>query len=398
MAIAGRPLLLFLTNNYLTQQSAESLAIIFLASALGLASIAADPHRRFYPRYFTEKKRFNGLPFLLYVSSLGILLGLGCTLVFAMCRGLTGSALIAGAGVLYFVSEKLADEVLRFRLFEENFEAWGWATMGRVVLQLVGLAFLVLVMRHNPPVWMQAVTLALGNLIIFVPHVPRLLWRFLNPGKLTSVIWLIKRAFRIVVSDRILWVLALLSGGLGYLDRCIAVFVDRKMFPIFMLAAMCLSVVQLMVDFFYVSRNRRAFLEQRISARSLIGSYEFLGILTSGLIAGLAACFVMLHFTRNGEIFPLRYVLVIAILQISLALISVVREIPYWLGYLRLMVGIDISFYIMFAFVVFVSWSLQLSVGWFFAMAIACVLVRLLTYIACSLQFQQKAVQVVETA
>src|SRR4051794_31917435 len=73
IAVGSRPLLLFLTNNYLGQHAAEGLGIVFLANALGLAAIAADPHRRFYALYFGQRDRASTRASVIYLSSVGAL-------------------------------------------------------------------------------------------------------------------------------------------------------------------------------------------------------------------------------------------------------------------------------------------------------------------------------------
>lgn len=383
-AVLSRPFALFLTNNYLSKEAADGLAVIFLASTLGLAAIAADPHRRFYPRAFGSIGPVNGLPLFLYVGTLTVTMGLGGGLVLAMGLGLATPLLVACSGSLYFLSEKCADEVLRFRLFEGRLGAWGQAMGRRAVFQLAGVGGLVLWRGDALPAWMLVMAFTTGNLMVFLPEVPHAIWRLLRPTRILTLIWLIKRGWRWLAGNWTLWVLALMTSGIAYLDRCIAVFVDRDLFPLFMLVAMCLSVVPMMVGAYFLNRNRRAFLERRFTGAGVLTSRQFLGLLGAGLLGGGMASATALVFSRNGDQFPISYVLVIAVLQVLVAVIAVLREIPYWAGSITLMLRVEGGFYLLTACALLIGWWAHLTAVWVFAAVIGCVMVRLIAYLAIS--------------
>lgn len=381
-AIASRPLVLFLANNYLSKNAADGLAVVFLASTLGLAAIAADPHQRFYPRYFGTMGPVNGLPLFLYLGTLVLTVGVGFGLVLAIGIGLATPLLVALSGGVYFLSEKLADEVLRFRLFEDRLGAWGWSTLWRAALQLAGVVCLVLLLAEATPAWLLVMAFAVGNLIVFLPQIPQGVRRLFAPSRIFALLWLVKRGWRWLSGNWTLWVLALLTSGVAYLDRCVAVFVDRAMFPLFTLVAMCLSLVPTMVGAYYLNRNRRALLERRLTATGVLASRQFLGLLASGLLLGGIASVAVLTFSRDGERFPVIYVLVIAVMQVLVSTIAVLREIPYWQGAIVPMIRVEGLFYLLVAFSLSMGWWARLSAVWIFTVVVGCVMVRLAMYLA----------------
>jgi hypothetical protein len=124
-AVITRPFCLYLVNNYLSQKTSEGLAEIFLISALVIGWISADPHRRFYQIYFSPDSNDKKSAFYTYLSSLILLVTVGCTLILIMTVNGSESLLFTISCIVYFVSEKLADEILRFNLFNEDLNKWG---------------------------------------------------------------------------------------------------------------------------------------------------------------------------------------------------------------------------------------------------------------------------------
>jgi len=383
-AVACRPVALFLANNYLSTEAADGLAVVFLASTLGLAAIAADPHQRFYPRYFGTVGPVNGLPLFLYIGTLVLTMGSGLGFVLAMELGLATPLLVALTGCVYFLSEKLADELLRFWLFENRLGMWGLAMIKRAASQLAAVGCFAFFLGKATPAWVLVVAFTAGNLLAFLPQVPVGIWRLLRTSRIPTLIWIAKRGGKWLVGNWTLWVLALMTTGVAYLDRCIAVFVDRDLFPLFMLVAMCLSVVPTIVGAYFVNRNRRAFLEQRFTTVEVLTSRQFLGLLGAGLFGGGIASAIALAFSRNGDQFPFSYVLAIAALQVLVAIIGVLREIPYWAGSINLMIRVEAIFYLLAACALLIGRWAHLSAVWMFTLVIGCVMVRLIAYLAIS--------------
>jgi hypothetical protein len=380
-AVATKPLSLFVANNFLTAQTAQGLAVAFLASSLAMIGIGAGPHRRFYARYFATDVRVNGLTFYLYALSVILLSTLGSLVVFAMVLHFTHSTALSAAGVLFFLSEKTADEVLRLRLFEQNFGAWGAASVARSALNLAGLVVWLIVFRHDTPAWLAVITFCAGNLIVFGPHVPRHLWQHLRWNRLPVLAWTARRAFRSLLENWILWVIALLGSAVAYVDRMVALVLDKATLPLFMLVVMCFSIVQMAVDFYYVSRYRRQFLEQRIRITDVFSQSHFVRSVTGGVALAAAGSAVALLFSRNGATFPLGYVFAIAGLQVSIAIAAIPMEILYWSRKLHRILHIEVAFWVLFAAVVLLSWEFRFPTTGILAFAAACALTRLALYV-----------------
>ncbi len=123
-----------------------------------------------------------------------------------------------------------------------------------------------------------------------------------------------------------------------------------------------------------------AFLEGQISVRNIVGGVEFPAILGGGLMLGLVASFTMLHFSSRGGQLPLSYIAAITVIQTSVALISAMREIPYWSGSIQTLVRIELGFYAVFGVAMSLAWIVRLSPPAIFALAAGCVVVRLVAY------------------
>ncbi len=347
--VATRPIFLFLANNYLLANVAEGIAVAILASALALVAASADPHRGFYLRYFGPNPRTSGITFHVYLSSLWLLCILGSSLVWIVGIKFTGSPSLSMIAVIFFLSEKLADELLRLKLFQRNFDAWGRASIFRSFLQLGGLACAFLVMGAAVPAWLAILILAVSNGIVFLPQLPAGLMKNVWRRGARTALWLMRRATRSLLGNWQLWALALLTASIGYLDRLLALAMDKSALPLFMLVVMCFSIVQLAVDFFYLSRHRRDILEQRISLSDALTSRDFLLSCAGGLIVAITACAVVLRFSNNGSEFPLAYVIGIAVLQLTVAITIVPQQIHYWRNHWHRLVTIDIAFWILFS-------------------------------------------------
>lgn len=380
-AVLTRPLYLFAANNYLPAATAEGLAIALLACALALVGTAADPHRRFYMQHFSSTSKASGLSFYVYVWSVVLLAALGSALVFTIGLKFSGSLALGSTIVLYFLSEKLADEVLRFRLFERDYASWGRISSARSVLQLAGLAALFLLLGNDAPVALFVAVLAFGNFAAFAPHARIAPSRFPRLLALHRIRWLTLRASASIVENRLLWVIALLTSLVSYLDRVVALVVDKATLPLFTLVVMCFYLIPLAFDFYYVSRHRRDFLEQTITIGRALGSRDFLLSLAGGSAAALLACAMVLHFSHNGAEFPLGYVIVIALLQTSAAVATVPQQILYWNKAVRRILAIEVTFWVAFVIAAACAVVLDLSAVGMLALVAVCALLRLAVYL-----------------
>lgn len=379
-AVVTRPLCLFVANNWLLPSAAQGLAIAFLASALAIVAIAAGPERRFYAKYFSAHERVNGVTFYLYVASLAVLLVLGVFVSGAIALYSAKSLPLAAATAVYFISEKFADELLRLRLFERDFAGWGRSSIWRAIYQLAGFGFVLLALGRQTSAWPIVLLLTLGNFAVFLPQLPRELAASIRGHRRSIATWLVARAVRSLARNWLLWAIALLSAAVAYLDRLVALIVNREVLPLFMLVVTCFSMVAMAVDFYYLSRHRRDFLERKIPAGQALASRGLLLSAAGGLAAGAVACAVALLGSHNGGQFPLGYIVVIAVLQVSTAIASIPREILYWSHLLKWILRVELVFWGLFALTTLLSHVAALPAIIVFMAVAACAVVRLALY------------------
>lgn len=388
-AVSTKPLCLFLANNYLTANVAQGLAVALLATALAMVGAAAGPHRRFYVRHFARERSTGGFAFYLYAASVGLLIVLGSAAAATTVLYFTRSPVLAVATMLYFASEKLADELLRFRLFEQDFAAWGRASALRSILQVGAVISLLLLSGRTVGSTFVVLSLALGNYVVFVPELPHSLGRTLRPSRLVATVRLARRAALSLAEHWSVWAVALLGAAINYLDRLVVLVVDRATLPLFSLVVMCFSIVPMSIDFFYVSRFRRNFLEQRISVGAAFSAKQFLSSITFGTALAAVICAVVLHFSRGGGEFPLGYVIVVAILQMVVGCALVPMEILYWTRKLYRILHIELSFWVLFTGAALTSWQLRMRTMEIFVLVAACVITRLIVYLAAAARIVQ---------
>jgi hypothetical protein len=329
-AVLTKPLFLFLANNYLSPDSAQAIAATFLATTLMLMAIGADPHRWFYTRRFGTNPQPSAISFYVYVCSVSLLAVLGSLGVVGIVLSATASSLLAGLAMLYFLSEKLADESLRLLLFERRFGAWGTAMIARITLQFGGLATTLAVISGSISSSAAVLALIFGNVVVFLPRVPRGVWRVIGGGSVSRLSWLIRRSVRSLAQHWRLWATALITGSVGYLDRIVALAVDPALLPVFVLVIMCFSIVQMAVDFYFVSTHRREFLQGEITLRKAVTHPELITSMIVGVVVSALACALVLRLSHNGGEFPLTYVAGIAVFQIAIAVALIPQMIVYW--------------------------------------------------------------------
>jgi hypothetical protein len=377
ISIAVRPMSLFIANNEFSPDAAQGLAIAFLISTLVMAVIAADPHRRYYASLFSAECPNSSLSFYLYVTSIFMLMMIGSLITLVVAGNFTGSIFFAASVMLFFISEKLADEVLRLKLFERDFRGWGYISNLRGLIQLGGLGGLFFLFAKNPPGIAIVLTFALSNFVVFVPQLSIYFFKSLTQLQVKTIYWLIPRAIRLLISNRILWLIALMGSSVGYLDRIASLVLDKSILPIFALVVMCFSIVQMAVDFYYISPRRRDFLDHDIRLINAMKSREFLVTVTCGFVGALIATGCVLYFSNNGHSFPLVYVAAISVLQSSLAIGLLPTQILYWRLSFRKIFHVETAFWIFLGFSLLIGHYLGLTLGGFLTILSFVIIMRL---------------------
>ena len=114
-------------------------------------------------------------------------------------------------------------------------------------------------------------------------------------------------------------------------------------------------------DFFYMSRYRTEFLRGSLRVKKALTSYPFLNSFLGGMVSGGLICVVVLITSRDGESFPLNYVIAIALLQGAVALTLIPREISYWHGKVQDIIRIDTLFWGLTAPIAILAFAFNLS-------------------------------------
>jgi hypothetical protein len=330
VSVAARPLCLFVVNNSLPKSSAENLAIAFLATAIAMAFVAADPHRKYYTSLFINSKKNIGFSFYLYATSILWLIVFGSLLVFGITVYFNKSTLFSVLVVGYFISEKVADEFLRLRLFKRELNLWGIEAAIRGLIQIILIAIFIAYIGKSISIELIVFLLALSNFIVFGPQLSKIFPRIQKLLRFKIVYRLSYGALRLLISNRILWFIALMGTAYGYLDRVFSLVIDQSLLPVLALVVMSFSVLQMSVDFYFVSPKRRDLLEGNISLISAIRSRQFLISLFSGFLASIIIVAIVIYFSVNGIDFPVANVIAIAAIQLALAITLLPYQILYW--------------------------------------------------------------------
>lgn len=377
LGVGSRPLVLFLVLNYAPAVTAEAIAVGFLLASLALMGIGADSYRPLYAQRFGPRRVVEERVFHEYVGSLAIVSAVGVAFVAAGAQLSLGSLALAAACVLYFVSEKLQDEVLRYRLFERNFGGWGRTVVARTVLQFAFVGLLFALTRGSMPPELAITGLALANLMVFVPQLPLARLRHMGTVGGRRLADVLRTSASGLVRARLYWVLMVATAGVGYVDRLIAFFVDTSVLPLLALVVMSFTIVQMSLDFFYISRRRRDFLEGTITPGAAAKDGVFHASLWGGLVASAVAVGAVLAFARDGASFPMLHVLLIAVIQTAVSVAGIPREISYWKHTAGRLLVVEASFWSLFlAGSALVAWR-GTTIGGLLAVAAACSVARL---------------------
>ena len=386
--VLSRPLCLYLANNFLGAPTAQAIAVVLLATSLGLVVSAADPHRHFYANYFSARQ-VNAIPLYVYLAAVFLASAVGALIVFGVTAFFTRALGLAVLATLLYLMDKLADEIQRFRLFEREFDKWGNAHLVRAILQTGSVGVAALLGGSELSAAPLVAALALAQAVTFVPQIPIVLWSR-RPSLKQARRLAVRGAVRLW-SQRALWLLLVLGAAVGYLDRGFSMMLDPGHLPLFMLVVMAFSVVQMSVDFFYVSRHRREFLEHRVHLGQALSSNNFLKCLVGGVAAGAATAAGILVSSRGGDEFPLSYLVCIALLQAAIATTALPQQILYWHQLERTMLHLELLFVALLAAGAFALVATRAPAQIILYLVTAIVVLRLMMYARAASTLNQNA-------
>ena len=376
-----RPLALFIATQYLSHEAAQGIAISYLACALALIVTAADVHRKFYLRYFTDSVSAKGLSFYIYLFNLLITTVLGGLFicVFASLNHISVELLFSI--LFYYSSEKITDEVFRFRLFEKKFAKWGELSFFRCVCQLIGLAVLLVVFEEKLDAWMVIFVFGFSNMLVFIPQVNSLIFKFATVPSRVTLLWIGRRAVKSLAGNREIWLFACIMASWGYIDRIIALVMDKDILAIFMLVAICFSLIPTIFDFYYLSRHRKDFLENKISIRKGFLSIDFILCLSIGILLSFLTSMAVIHYIGDDSGFPLGILPGLAAIHLLLTVTHVPHQILYWSKEVRVILKVEIIAVTLAIFGFLTVSKFQFSIAEVLYFIVACLIVRFTLYL-----------------
>lgn len=332
-AASLRPLNLLFLANMVAGDGLSLYALFLLIVGIGMLLCGADPHRKYYDRYFRGSST-AALPFTDYLAKLIILVLFGATAIIIVGFTYDAPFWLIGFCVAYFSIEKAFDEVLRFYLFEQNFRRWSEVIIQRVfanhlVTVLFGILHFAFDMRVHLPIFllfsMFASTASLyfaWNGVGIMPSITR------HHSKV--IIYRLKRSFR--SGPQMLWDMVRVStlGSVNQLDRVVGGLVDSSALPSLTLLNMCFGFIQQFVDMFYTSRVRRELLRGEIKLRAAACSSSLWLSLLTGCAAGLIALYISNLVTSEKIYYAAEYIIIYLMLHTMIAITSIFQQIVYW--------------------------------------------------------------------
>ncbi len=342
--VGSRPLLLFLANNYFLTKTSVHLGVAMLSSALAMSAISADVHRNYYLKRFSDDRVLVGLSFFNYFFSL-LIMGL-VGICIALCVGMkSGLASVAVCSVLFFCSEKLADEVLRFELFNKSFEKWGWLSAGKGLFQILFILFVFFFMGTSTPSWFIILGLSVVSFLVFGFSVPSLFFVGLKKVLVEKRWKTLKKSFKFLFDIRWLWVLLLMSTMIGYLDRIFILRFSKDILPVFMIVVTGFSVIQMGMDFYFFSPRRQDFLNKKLTLDSIFRNKTFWITLGISTILGVGCGIFAKMISKGGDMVEFSYLPLIAFSQIMYTLIIIPQQLLYWENLFKPMLYVDAAFW-----------------------------------------------------
>lgn len=316
----------------LTQQDkifADRVTLVFVVSSLTMLLIQFDPHRFFYKAYFSstnDTNRGNQFSLTRYLSTIEILTLLGGILSIFLYAYKTSDLLGATAVGLFFLSEKIYDEILRLNLFSKHFDRWGYWNLYKTALFLICSLPIMILSSFRFEVFLYTYCLlSLLTFTIFFKYKPN----YANP--INRIFRKSKIAYNNMIKLRSYWFASLLSLILGNYDRLVVYIFAIPYISDFYIILAVISVIPLLLDFFYTSLNRRAILDGELNSLKFLssGRLPLILLISFTLVIISFLCMSLLgvenYFLRS---YTLIFVLIFS--QTIAAISSILRDIVYW--------------------------------------------------------------------
>jgi hypothetical protein len=338
-ALASRPLMLLFLNHWVGNDLASAVAVIFLVTILATALSAFDTHRSFYQAYFgIQKNKGVRSLYRLYCNTIIFQVVVVAPLIAALIVYRTADTVLAVFVSFYFISERLADEAQRFLIFKGSRKEWGGRIIAKTMLQLVGVCTSAYIFGSAAS-WPIVLSLMFGNLFAYGIKFP---WRYLSVSKLD---W--EAAITDCLSQRLYWLLSLISIFISHFDRVVVMLFKQSDMAIYTVMVSCISIIQNVVDYFFVAPRRRDILQGQLGLRDLFLYRNFYVILGIGAFVGCLGSWLMIKVYHGQQDNDIELIPVILFSQIALSITLVLREIVYWNLCVRRLVWIEGCFIVL---------------------------------------------------
>lgn len=320
---------------------------------------AADVHREYYQFRFSDFSQSWRRSFLSYffASFFIVLLGFIMILTYVLNSEYALKYLLPIS--IYFLSEKIGDECLRHAIFEKKFQKWGKLISLRFFCQIMIMSVFIVLQIHDLPFYFF-LGIGLTNILIFSEE-----FRFINIKFISHFLLYFKtnaqNSLFFIVKKRHLWLFSLTGAMFGYIDRIIIMYSKATALPFFTILVFCMAFIQMGVEFFFLTPLRNEFLNRNVVFFETIVSRQFLKVFFGSITLAFSATSLAYFTFKGASEFPLSIIVLVAINQIFLALISITREILYWTEKINQALFCEISLWVLFGTALFFSKYLGLQ-------------------------------------
>jgi hypothetical protein len=326
--MAVRPASLTAVAYFFGKLPAEQLSLIIFTVAIGMMFMSIDPYRAYYKSFFNTQPAAND--FVIYIIILSSWMLVVSTAIIAILSWQQVPLPICILSVGMFIGEKIADEQLRFRLFERDLVNWSRLVIRRSGLQLAGLGICALLFNSSISFDLFLLIFSFSWIVAFFEPLYRT-GRIIRRHFPTFVSGKMLRgaAFRFT-SSASLMLSSFMSSAPTYFDRVITIIVDKSSLPLFLIASMSFAIIGNFVDFFFVSKIRLNLLKNDVHLREVLLRGSLWICVAAGIGAGITI--ITVEKLLLGHIYSFDYVVLslIAVINILLSLTAIPQQIVYW--------------------------------------------------------------------
>lgn len=336
--IGSKPLILLSINYWAGNNLASLIAQVFLISMLFAAFTNLGAYVPFYKSFFnyprkkdildTYQKYLNAILFqILTIIPFFIIINL------YFIKDLKFIFLF----FLFFVSERLFDEIQRFLIFKNSLNEWGIKNLVKSLIQIIGVIISVQFINDYTQ-YLTLSSLILGNFLIYGSKISFKQFYFKNIN--------IKEFLHIYRSQFFRWMLSSVSSLVIYLDRIIVMFFRQSDLAIYTILVSGISFIQFAVDYFFLTLIRKDILKNKVTLRHIFIKPLLYKIIFFSAIIGVLVSWFMIYLYHGRQLDISILFLIVLLSQITLSFTMIVQEIIYWNYNLKQQLLVEIFFII----------------------------------------------------